>query len=652
MRTVRNNNWLCFFAYVCFCALFLITGLSIYDHYGPVSEERNQIDAGHITWAAVTGDKSHYPDLPDLDRYANRYYGQGATFVTVLLEALAGFRWDVNKIWKVRRLWNFFCFFAAANCLFWILKKRFTGYLPAFFGVLNLILLPRMFPEIFYNDRDPMFLSWLIFSFTAMLIFLRKTNVFTAVLLGFVTAITVNVRLFGLILIIPFLLILFRYPAKRRSLIFALIVFFAGWYALSPIGWKNPLQVIRTAVIHLTTKQRMIDTRGSIRLLFAGNYYPEDQLPWYYLPLWILISTPVPLLCFAAYGCFACLRFKHEYPSDGFAVMDISLAVFFMLFLIAIPLIRPTMYSTWRHFYFLNLSLVWFAVIGFRYIFNLKKRPVKVGVLILEIASLVLTLSWMVEAHPYEMIYYDPIFRRAAADNFERDTGFTSTRECLEFLEENEAEQRIEVMDANAFISYSLIGLPRQERERFSTLEWKIQRTPMRYIIFNYNNHQGNEYSFPYCAPIYCIERNGTKLAEVFQRTNNRLLPPEDYVLSIHASVNDGEAWKMLSDGIQDIWMGGEDHDSENWIELVLKDGTILESIELFPGEITPPSESLRFYTSPDGGNEWNELTAKRNGTNGWLFSPETVKYLRICSDGKSGLQWQVRRILLYGRDE
>ena len=119
-------------------AFFLAAGLKIYDDYGPVSEEKNQIDAGHIIWAYITGDDSHYPDLPDLDKYMNRYYGQGATFATVLLEALSGFRWDVFRIWKVRRLWNFFSFFAAAICLFHLIRIRYKNFLLPFLAQIKI----------------------------------------------------------------------------------------------------------------------------------------------------------------------------------------------------------------------------------------------------------------------------------------------------------------------------------------------------------------------------------------------------------------------------------------------------------------------------------------------------------------------------------
>lgn len=652
MQILKKNSQTLFqFFIIIFFASFLIIGLRIYDDYGPVSEEKNQIDAGHIIWAEITGDNSHYPELPSLANYMNRYYGQGATFITVLLEAAFGFTWDINRIWKLRRLWNFFCFFCALICFFRLLKKRFNCTLTAFLGSLNLILLPRMFPENFYNDRDPLFLSFLIFSFCAMMLFLKNSGIWTSILFGFFIALTVNIRMFGLILFIPIALIFFRYPLKRRWLIPVLLIFFFGWYILSPIAWKDPFGVIYTSIIHLTTKQRMLDTNGSSTLLFAGKYYPEQNLPWFYLPLWMLVSTPLTLLFFAFFGSAVSFRKKNNHSDDRYFIIDFSLAAFFALFMIGIPIIRPTLYSGWRHFYFLNLSLVWFATNSLDHFLKLKNSRIKIILLLLEFVSLVSSSAWMITAHPYEGIFYNPAFRKAAAGNFERDTGYISTMECLEYLAENSAEQKIEVMNANAYLPFSLIGLPKPVREKFSTIDWKIQRTPMRYIIFNYNNQQGNEQNFPYYAPIYSIERNGTKLAEIFQRTNNDLLTPESIIESIHTSVNDSKAVFMLSENNSEIWQGADHHDINESITITLKDGVLLKSLEIFPGDFTIPSENLRFYTSNNKDSEWNELKVERYGTNGWIFSSDkSFKFIKIQSDTKIDQPWQIRQLLFYGK--
>ncbi|MBQ6509159.1 MAG: hypothetical protein IJI07_06780 [Flexilinea sp.] len=635
-----------------FFAVFLAAGLKIYDDYGPVSEEKNQIDAGHIIWAYITGDDSHYPDLPDLDKYMNRYYGQGATFATVLLEALSGFRWDVFRIWKVRRLWNFFSFFAAAICLFHLIRVRYKSFSLPFLAVLNLILLPRMFPEIFYNDRDPLFLSWLIFFFFSMILFINRTNLLTAFLLGSVTAVTVSVRMFGFILLIPLLLVFIRYPSKRRKLLLVFFVFVVCWYALNPIAWKDPLGTVKTSIIHLTTKQRLIDTQGSSDLLFAGKFYPEQDLPWFYLPLWILISTPLMLLIFALWGGIKILPSeKNTAEDDPFVIVDFSLATFFILFIVGIPLIRPTLYSGWRHFYFLNLCFVWFAAAGLRHVLLCHSRIIKWTLLAAEGLSLVITLFWIISAHPYEGVYYSLPFREKAADNFERDTGYISTWECLDYLAKNSQDLKIEVMNANAYIPFSLIGFPKSVRDRFETIDWKTQRIPMRYIIFNYNNTQGNEKDFPYYAPIYSIERNGTKLAEVFQRTNNGLLDPEGSILSVHASVNEDEADNILTEDSGTFWSGEDMPDPDESVTILLKNGLSLESVEVFPGEYAGRSESLLFETRADDSEEWIRAEAEKSGTNGWRFSDPVSGQLRIRSGIENGQPWQIRQILFYGKD-
>ena len=172
----------------------------------------------------------------------------------------------------------------------------------------------------------------------------------------------------------------------------------------------------------------------------------------------------------------------------------------------------------------------------------------------------------------------------------------------------------------------------------------------MKYVIFNYNNQQGNEQKFPYYAAVYDIQRNGTKLAEIFQRTNNGLLDPGQAIESVTASVNNEIASFILSEESSEIWSGAEQHDPEETITIELKEGVLPESLELFPGDSAEASESLIFFTSADGKSGWQELPAEKYGTNGWMFANTPEKYIRIQSCSDTTAPWQIRQVLLYGK--
>jgi hypothetical protein len=81
-------------------AAFLLIGLSIFRDYGSSNDELNQVEAGHITWKFLY-QKFGVPvpesisGAPELQEYFNRYYGQAATFPTVIAEAVREFKLDM-----------------------------------------------------------------------------------------------------------------------------------------------------------------------------------------------------------------------------------------------------------------------------------------------------------------------------------------------------------------------------------------------------------------------------------------------------------------------------------------------------------------------------------------------------------------------------
>ena len=134
---------------------FFIAGIRIFRDYGASSDELNQIQAGYITWRAICEKLGKpAPDfgyLPELKDYYNRYYGQAATFPTVIIEALRNFSLDVSTVLRLRHLWNFLMYFCGLVCFVFLVKIRFRRDEVVFLLLLIHILMPRLFGDAFYN---------------------------------------------------------------------------------------------------------------------------------------------------------------------------------------------------------------------------------------------------------------------------------------------------------------------------------------------------------------------------------------------------------------------------------------------------------------------------------------------------------------------
>ena len=638
--------------YVLILAVYLVVGLRIFRDYGASADEHIQIEGGHVMWnflnGKLFGKEPVFPELPPLDSFQNRYYGQAATFPTVLIEAMRGFRMDSSTVLRLRHLWNFLSFFAGL-CCFTLFLHQIFGPLETVAGLLFMILLPRIFGDVFYNDRDVLFISWILISLFAFHLFYRKQGFFRGILFAFCLAMTVNTRIFGLLLLLLPGLFILRCGKQERKFIWIILIFTVlFWFLLYPMAWGNPLHTLPNALHHFRTQQRSLDTADAGTNLFMGEIWPENALPWYYLPVWILISTPLATLLFSVVGCAVSFRSDQMRKTwDEKTLLDIFMALVALASLGAVILLHLTLYTGWRHFYYLYVPMVWFAIRGFSALFTGKQVWIRWAALVLVLCSFGESIRWMAYAHPYEIVYFNPVFRKWAPGKFDRDYWVLSTTELMDHLKDTAADLSLTVVDRFAFIDYTIIGLSLQDRERFHYMGYSIQRSPYEYLFHSYAEESGNDAEYPYYEPIYAVERDGMKLSEIFRRSHNGEIRGVDLIINAHSNVNKDQLQGLCDNDYDTFWSGAEQHKADEFVELELKETTELTSIEVFPGDYTAGFENLEISVSEDG-RYWQKLTTTPKGTNGWAFDPTAVKVLRLESPVETEYPWGIRELLFY----
>ena len=171
-----------------------------------------------------------------------------------------------------------------------------------------------------------------------------------------------------------------------------------------------------------------------------------------------------------------------------------------LIILIVVPLagivFHLTFYNGWRHFYFLFLPVTWLGLEGFQFIWNTRKKLLRGAAVLLLCISFFLSASWIIKAHPYQIIYLSPVFREKWIGKFDRDYWILSTTECMKYLLDNMQERSLNVIDKLALMEYVIIGLKPAERERFHTMYHGQQPVPYEFLIANYNGMHGNEAYF------------------------------------------------------------------------------------------------------------------------------------------------------------
>lgn len=520
-----------FFPILILC-VFLIAGLIIYADYGASADEHIQIEGAHLTWREIMRTlglpyPKDFDDLGNLNDFQNRYYGYIAMLPVTMIEALRGFQMDSADIIALRHLWCFLTYFAAA-CLFALfIQSHFRNQYLTAASLLLLILQPRLFGDIFYNDRDLLLISWMLIFLFCFDRFTRKSSPAWILLSGLSLSLAVNTRIFGLsLLVFPFLSFLSQ-PKMRKQLLFFVFVMLFFLYVFYPIAWHDPLKALPDAVRHFLTQQRSLDTNYQARLLFMNQKIYEHEVPRYYLPVYILISTPLTHLVFAVLGMFLFFNEIIRKKDPVGNLYETGMLLIFAGILAMVFITRPTFYNGWRHFYFLSLPILFLAVRGISVLLLSSRRKWNIAGGMIILIFVCVTASWIIRVHPYQIMYLNPLVRERTKGKFDRDYWLISTPELLNVLNETVSEGEIRIFDIDAFVDYAKIGMPESVRERFSSLAWKPADEPVPFILYNYTNKQGNEQTFPGYRSVYVIERDGIKIAEIFEYDDNVIIPQD-----------------------------------------------------------------------------------------------------------------------------
>src|SRR3989338_10065551 len=113
--------------------------------------------------------------------------------------------------------------------------------------------------------------------------------------------------------------------------------------------------------------------------LFEGQFVEANQLPWYYIPKLIAITSPLSTLSLFVIGNFYLLSSIFN-KKITFNIKKLHAYFLSLLYfpLIIVFIMRPTLYDSWRHFLFLTIPFIIIAVFGAYAIFKVKNNLIKV----------------------------------------------------------------------------------------------------------------------------------------------------------------------------------------------------------------------------------------------------------------------------------
>lgn len=340
----------------------------------------------------------------------------------------------------------------------WRIGALVGGARAGFWAVILLTLMPRYYGHMFFNPKDIPFAACFAWGLWGVLRInwsdgLHRSRCTTA---GGVIGLTMSTRLGGLLLL-------------AYSGLLAGVDFCRGLVA-DPVNRSNwfrgaVARLITLAVVTIVAFLVLIlwwpathaglfgatrDTVGVITsypwnapVMFDGAFYLASELPFFYLPWYVIVTIPeVAFLLAAAALVFGVLRIRGVVRKRAWTVREQQAAILALAFFFPIGYVMVrdvTVYDGMRHFLFILPPLACLLALALEQILRQVERKIRPLALALQlgIALLLVPVAWsMVALHPYQYTYFNQVVGGiAGADGrYETDYWGTSYREAVEGL--------------------------------------------------------------------------------------------------------------------------------------------------------------------------------------------------------------------------
>ncbi len=366
-----------------FFLIYLFIGSQIFDDYGVSMDEPIQRKHGIVSFEYVNNIFGHAFPVKhvynlDIKYYDHRDYGVIFQMVAYFAELSLGLN-NSRDVFLLRHFMVFILFWISTIFFFRIIEYHTYNWKLALLGTLFLILSPRIFANSFYNPKDIPLLSWCIISAYTLFRYLDSKSMKYIILHAFACAMAVSTRIVAIYIpaiTVGFMMLEWLKNGKRLEVLksyltssMLFILFFAAFTIfLWPFLWSDPMHHF----LYSFTSMSHFRWRNSI--FFMGDFVYPDNLPWYYIPGWIAISTPILYLVTFLLGMWfvtiTIIKNKLVLYSNKYERNNLVFLCLFLLPLLAVIILNSTLYNGWRHLYFIYPPLIVISIVGLKAVTN------------------------------------------------------------------------------------------------------------------------------------------------------------------------------------------------------------------------------------------------------------------------------------------
>ncbi len=300
----------------------------------------------------------------------------------------------------------------------------------ALIGPILILLTPRFFGHIAANPKDVPFAIVYFISLASIVLLKKHDQPLSILLLGISFGFTQSLRLVGYSIYVIYLIfaLLEKNNFANFKKIFSIILRFSLIFCVGflihllshPFLGADPLGNFMS----LINSSKNYPWSGKI--LYNSQLITTQELPWHYLPTWILITTPISIIFLMGYN----LKFykKHQ-PAEKllWLAFNVNLILFFVL--------KPKIYDGLRHMLHLLPLISTLAAFSLIRLIKQKKKIVTTVML----THLFFIIICIIRLFPYQYTYFNELIlgTRGAEGKYELDYWGASYKETVTWLNKN-----------------------------------------------------------------------------------------------------------------------------------------------------------------------------------------------------------------------
>lgn len=458
-----------------FFSLYFITGIVICKDYGINWDDDYSRYNGLTSWNYVFNHNN------ELLHSSERYHGAAMEFLLIGVEKLFNLS-DSRDIFLAHHYVDFLFFFGAVVMFFAAAKIIFNSEKWALLACTMLVLSPRIFADSFFNSKDLSFLSAFVFAFYSLVLYIQKQSLSRILFHCTACAFAIDIRLLGIILIPISLFVILRFiviePQSRKKNIlfgFLYLAFLAGFIILFwPILWDSPYYHFRNAYMEM--KRYVVNP---VTAFYFGQSIDSRKLPWHYIPVWVLITTPMMFSIFWTGGIIVIIKRFLTAPLLFIRTHLIWTIIAALCIgpVVMVIILRSVVYDGWRHLFFIYPFFILIAVLGLNVTYyNIQERLKRPAVFSF-VLYLMMLLIIMINIHPYENTYFNFVALKIFSPiekQFEMDYWGLSYKAGLEYvLLANPNKDNIKISVPNEAGRLSRYIIAKKDRERLEYVDYE-----------------------------------------------------------------------------------------------------------------------------------------------------------------------------------